>query len=161
MSEELLFEGLKVLDVGTWIAAPTVGSMLADLGADVTKIEQPEVGDAYRIYYTLPVSPESKVNYTFTLDSHNKRSLTLNLKSAEGKAIAKALEGASRKEQYAAVLALANEAGQPAWRCDEMTQQRAAAQAQYDKLVKTDPKKAEVLKTDIENYTETMGKMCQ
>ncbi|HEY5647818.1 MAG TPA: CoA transferase [Pseudomonadales bacterium] len=87
MSEELLFDGLKVLDVGTWIAAPTVGSMLADLGADVIKIEQPEVGDAYRIYYTLPVSPESAVNYTFTLDSHNKRSLTLNLKTAEGKAI--------------------------------------------------------------------------
>lgn len=85
MKDELLFEGLKVLDVGTWIAAPTVGAMLADLGADVIKIEQPEVGDAYRIYYTLAVSPESSVNYTFTLDSHNKRSLTLNLKSAEGK----------------------------------------------------------------------------
>jgi hypothetical protein len=48
-----------------------------------------------------------------------------------------------------------------AWRCDEMGQQRAAAKEQYDKLLKTDPKKAAVLKTDIENYDETMNKMCE
>ncbi len=48
-----------------------------------------------------------------------------------------------------------------AWRCDEMVQQRATAQEQYDKLLKTDPKKAAVLKTDIENYDETMGKICK
>lgn len=87
MSDELLFKGLKVLDVGTWIAAPTAAAMFADLGADVIKVEQPGMGDAYRIYYTLMVSPTSSVNYTFTLDSRNKRSLTLNLKSPEGKGI--------------------------------------------------------------------------
>jgi len=78
---------MKVLDVGTWIAAPAAATMLADMGAEVIKIEQPEVGDAYRNYYQAVVSPESEINYTWALDARNKRSLTLNLKSAEGKAI--------------------------------------------------------------------------
>jgi crotonobetainyl-CoA:carnitine CoA-transferase CaiB-like acyl-CoA transferase len=87
MSDDLLFEGLTVLDVGTWIAAPTAANMLADLGARVIKIEQPEVGDAYRNYYQMVVSPESEINYTWALDARNKRSLTLNLKSDEGRGI--------------------------------------------------------------------------
>jgi len=87
VSEAFLFQGMKVLDVGTWIAAPVAATMLADLGAEVIKIEQPEVGDAYRNYYQAIVSPESEINYTWTLDARNKRSLTLNLKSAEGKAV--------------------------------------------------------------------------
>src|SRR6476659_7988184 len=78
---------MKVLDVGTWIAAPTTAAMLADLGAEVIKIEQPEVGDAYRNYYLLAASPNSEINFTWTIDSRNKRSITLNLKTAEGKAI--------------------------------------------------------------------------
>ncbi len=84
MSEELLFSGLKVLDVASWIAAPSCAAMLADRGADVIKIEQPEVGDAYRTYYGLPISPNSDINYTWTLDNRSKRSLTLNLKAAAG-----------------------------------------------------------------------------
>ncbi|MFU8817581.1 MAG: CaiB/BaiF CoA transferase family protein [Pseudomonadales bacterium] len=87
MSGDLLFQGMKVLDVGSWIAAPVAATMLADLGADVIKIEQPEVGDAYRNYYQAVVSPESAINYTWALDARNKRSLTLNLKSDQGKAI--------------------------------------------------------------------------
>jgi crotonobetainyl-CoA:carnitine CoA-transferase CaiB-like acyl-CoA transferase len=87
VGEEFLFQGMKVLDVGSWIAAPTAATMLADLGAEVIKIEQPEVGDAYRNYYQAIVSPESQINYTWGLDARNKRSLTLNLKSAEGKGI--------------------------------------------------------------------------
>ena len=87
MGEGFLFEGLKVLDVGTWIAAPVAATMLADLGAEVIKIEQPELGDAYRNYYQAIVSPVSEINYTWALDARNKRSLALNLKSAEGKAI--------------------------------------------------------------------------
>jgi crotonobetainyl-CoA:carnitine CoA-transferase CaiB-like acyl-CoA transferase len=87
MSDNLLFDGLMVLDVGTWIAAPTAANMLADLGARVIKIEQPEVGDVYRNYYQMVVSPESQINYTWALDARNKRSLTLNLKSDEGRGI--------------------------------------------------------------------------
>lgn len=84
MADELLFEGLNVLDVSSWIAAPTCAAMLADLGADVIKIEPPVVGDAYRQYYQMPPSPNAEVNYTWALDNKNKRSITLNLKSDAG-----------------------------------------------------------------------------
>jgi crotonobetainyl-CoA:carnitine CoA-transferase CaiB-like acyl-CoA transferase len=87
LSDDLLFEGLKVLDVGSWIAAPAAAAILADLGADVIKIEPPEVGDGYRNYYLLPPSPNSEINFTWALDNKNKRSLALNLKSAQGKEI--------------------------------------------------------------------------
>jgi crotonobetainyl-CoA:carnitine CoA-transferase CaiB-like acyl-CoA transferase len=82
-----LFAGLKVLDVGTWIAAPIAATMLADYGADVIKIEQPGIGDAYRMFASLPACPQSAINYTWLLDARNRRSLTLNLKSPEGRAL--------------------------------------------------------------------------
>ena len=91
MSEDLILEGIKVLDVGSWIAAPSCATMLADRGADVIKIEPPETGDAYRGYYDMPPSPNSEVNYTWILDNRNKRSLSLNLKSEQGLAILKKL----------------------------------------------------------------------
>ncbi len=87
MSDDLLFAGLKVLDVSSWIAAPAAAAILADLGADVIKIEQPEVGDGYRNYYLLPPSPNSEINFTWALDNKHKRSLSLNLKSEQGKEI--------------------------------------------------------------------------
>lgn len=87
MSDDLLFAGLKVLDVSSWIAAPAAAAILADLGAEVIKIEQPEVGDGYRNYYLLPPSPDAEVNFTWALDNKNKRSLSLNLKSEQGKEI--------------------------------------------------------------------------
>ncbi|MCB1684803.1 MAG: CoA transferase, partial [Pseudomonadales bacterium] len=37
--EDLLFAGLKVLDVGTWIAGPVAATILADFGAEVIKVE--------------------------------------------------------------------------------------------------------------------------
>ena len=44
----LLFEGLKVLDCGSFIAAPAAATILSDFGADVVKIEPPE-GDHMRL----------------------------------------------------------------------------------------------------------------
>ncbi|MCX7065869.1 MAG: CoA transferase, partial [Proteobacteria bacterium] len=45
---DFLFEGLKVIDVATWIAGPVAATILADYGADVIKVEMPGVGDGYR-----------------------------------------------------------------------------------------------------------------
>ena len=87
LDEDLLFRGLKVLDVSTWIAAPVAAIMLADFGAEVTKIEMPETGDAYRHYAAMPGTPDSVHNYTWIMDGRNKRSLTLNLKDERGLAI--------------------------------------------------------------------------
>lgn len=89
--DDYLFKGLKVLDVGTWIAAPVAATMLADFGADVIKIEQPEIGDAYRRFAQMPATPNADANYTWALDARNKRSLALNLKSDEGVDILRAL----------------------------------------------------------------------
>ena len=87
--EDLLFKGLKVLDVSTWIAAPVATVMLADFGADVIKVEMPVTGDAYRHYAGMPGTPASEHNYTWIMDGRNKRALTLNLKDARGLAILK------------------------------------------------------------------------
>jgi len=85
--EEMLFEGLKVLDVGSWIAGPVSTTMLADRGAQVLKIEVPVAGDGYRNYAILPFTPNADTNYTWAMDARNKRSMALNLKSEQGIAI--------------------------------------------------------------------------
>ncbi len=84
---EYLFSGLKVLDVGTWIAGPVAATMLADFGADVIKVEMPGAGDQYRILAGTPGTPDADANYMWQMDARNKRSLSLNLKSEEGMAI--------------------------------------------------------------------------
>lgn len=86
-SEGYVFQGLKVLDVGTWIAGPVATTMLADYGADVIKVEIPGAGDPYRQLPSAPATPDSDANYTWLLDARNKRSVTLNLRSPEGKAL--------------------------------------------------------------------------
>lgn len=87
----LLFEGLKVLDVGTWIAAPVSTTMLADFGADVIKVEVPGQGDPYRNLASLPDMPKADVNYSWIVDNRNKRSITLDLKSSEGQEVIRKL----------------------------------------------------------------------
>lgn len=87
VGEELLFAGLKVLDVATWIAGPVAGTILADYGADVIKVEQPGAGDAYRNYWRTPTIPQAPANYPWLTDARNKRSLSLNLRDPEAKAI--------------------------------------------------------------------------
>ncbi|MCI0841898.1 MAG: CoA transferase, partial [Chloroflexi bacterium] len=43
-----MLDGIKVLEVANWVAAPSACAMLADLGADVVKIEHPDTGDPVR-----------------------------------------------------------------------------------------------------------------
>jgi crotonobetainyl-CoA:carnitine CoA-transferase CaiB-like acyl-CoA transferase len=81
---DYLFEGLKVLDVGTWIAGPVAATILGDFGADVIKVEIPGNGDQYRILSGTAGTPDAETNYMWQMDGRNKRSLALNLKSPEG-----------------------------------------------------------------------------
>jgi len=67
---------IRVVEQGTFITGPCAGMMLADLGADVIKIESPE-GDPYRSYQGGQYSPH------FQAYNRNKRSLALDLKSAQ------------------------------------------------------------------------------
>ena len=86
MSKGLL-DGVKVLDLTRVLAGPYCGMMLADMGADVTKIELPGRGDDARKNGPF-VNGESA--YYMNLN-RNKRGMTLNLKSEEGKKIFKEL----------------------------------------------------------------------
>ena len=74
-----IFDGLKVLDCGSFIAAPAAATILSDFGADVIKIEPPGGGDPYRAVPKLPTSPQSDQNYAWMLASRNKRGLALDL----------------------------------------------------------------------------------
>ncbi len=67
--------GIRIVEQGTFITGPCAGMMLADLGADVIKVESPE-GDPYRAYQNGQYSPH------FQAYNRNKRSLALNLKDA-------------------------------------------------------------------------------
>jgi formyl-CoA transferase len=82
----LPLEGLKVLDVSSFIAAPAAAVVLGDYGADVIKVEQPGEGDPHRSNMGLVSFPKASVNYPWHLDSRNKRSLALDLKSVDGRA---------------------------------------------------------------------------
>lgn len=82
-----ILDGLKVIDCGSFIAAPVAGSVLGDFGADVIKIEPPGMGDAYRHVTRNPGMPRSEHNYAWLLDNRNKRGLALNLASPEGQEV--------------------------------------------------------------------------
>jgi crotonobetainyl-CoA:carnitine CoA-transferase CaiB-like acyl-CoA transferase len=73
MSREAALAGIRVLEQGTFITGPCAGMMLADLGADVIKIESLE-GDPYRAYQGGQYSPH------FQAYNRNKRSLSLDMK---------------------------------------------------------------------------------
>ena len=82
MSTNGPYAGIKVLDFGQVMAAPYAGMLLADLGADVVKIEGPS-GDATRNYTPPDVGGESPY-YLFV--NRNKRGIAIDLKSEDGRA---------------------------------------------------------------------------
>ncbi|MFT3816097.1 MAG: CoA transferase [Rubrivivax sp.] len=82
-----LFEGLKVIDCGSFIAAPTAATLLGDFGADVIKIEPPGAGDPCRALPHLPGMPKSPHAYGWLLDNRGKRGLALDLAKPDGQAV--------------------------------------------------------------------------
>jgi formyl-CoA transferase len=82
-----IFEGLKVLDCASFIAAPAAATVLSDFGADVIKIEPPGAGDPYRNLPNLPGYPVSEHNFAWLLENRNKRGLALDLAKPEGQAV--------------------------------------------------------------------------
>jgi len=79
-------DGVKVLDVGTYIAGPAAATVMSDFGADVIKVEAPG-GDPYRELRRQPGYPESEHNFAWLADSRNKRSIVLDLARDEARAI--------------------------------------------------------------------------
>src|SRR3974390_3819038 len=81
-----IFDGLKVLDCASFIAAPAAATVLSDFGADVIKMEPPGSGDPYRNLPNLPGYPVSQHNFAWLLEARNKRSLALDLSKPDGQA---------------------------------------------------------------------------
>ncbi|MFJ4467180.1 CaiB/BaiF CoA transferase family protein [Streptomyces sp. NPDC089424] len=82
-------DGLRVVELGNFIAAPSAGRLMADLGADVVKVERPVRGDELRRWRLY----EGDTSLLFRAMNRNKRSLTLDLGHPEGRAVARELIG--------------------------------------------------------------------
>lgn len=87
MSSQLPMEGIKVLEVCNVAAGPFCGMLLADLGADVIKIENPKGGDTLRSW--PPITEGYSENFASL--NRNKRSVTMDLKNADDIKILKML----------------------------------------------------------------------
>lgn len=90
----MLLTGLRVLDAASFIAGPVAATILADLGADVVKLEPPD-GDPYRRRTTGPGIPESPYHYRWIVDNRGKRGLALDLRRPEGQAVLRRLVAAT------------------------------------------------------------------
>ena len=87
-----LLQGLRVLELGEFISAPYCGKLLADLGAEVIKIESPGTGDAARQYGPFfEDGPHPERSGIFLYLNSNKLGVTLNLATPTGKEIFRAL----------------------------------------------------------------------
>ena len=83
-------EGVKVVEMGVWVAGPSAAAMLCDWGADVVKIEPP-TGDPFRGLFASALGAAVAINPPFEVDNRGKRSVCLNLENEEGRALAKRL----------------------------------------------------------------------
>jgi crotonobetainyl-CoA:carnitine CoA-transferase CaiB-like acyl-CoA transferase len=78
-------QGVKVVEMGIWVAAPAASAVLADWGADVIKIENPAGGDPIRALMAMGLPFELPINPTFELDNRNKRSMAVDVQTPEGR----------------------------------------------------------------------------
>ncbi|MCU1689431.1 MAG: CoA transferase, partial [Jatrophihabitantaceae bacterium] len=73
----MLLEGVKVVEMSTWVAGPGAAAVMADWGADVIKVEAP-IGDAMRGF--APDTEQSPGNPIFINENRGKRGIVLDLK---------------------------------------------------------------------------------
>jgi crotonobetainyl-CoA:carnitine CoA-transferase CaiB-like acyl-CoA transferase len=80
-------DGIKVIELASFVAAPAAGALLADMGADVVKVEVP-AGEVYR--YSMPKVFGMESDFpeapAFQMDNRGKRSLALDLEKPEARA---------------------------------------------------------------------------
>src|SRR5689334_11856777 len=76
-----VLKGVHVVELGTMITAPLAAMMLADLGAQVIKVEHPDGGDPFRSFRGGHYSPH------FVAYNRGKRSIRLDLRNEAGRAV--------------------------------------------------------------------------
>jgi len=86
-------DGVRVLDLSSFIAGPFAAAILAEHGAEVIKVEHPDGGEAGRRFGTATEIPD--LSLSFQNDNRNKRSVTLDLKTEEDQARLRALAARS------------------------------------------------------------------
>lgn len=86
-------DGVRILDIATFIAAPHAATILGEFGAEVIKIEHPNGGDPWRRYGTPSARPDSSL--AWLTEARNKQSVTLDLRAAKGKELFLRLVGLS------------------------------------------------------------------
>src|SRR3974390_2420012 len=79
-------EGVRVIELGVWVAGPGAGGILADWGADVVKVEPPE-GDPARNFGRM-LGGDLPTNPVFELDNRGKRRVALDLSTERGVGVA-------------------------------------------------------------------------
>jgi crotonobetainyl-CoA:carnitine CoA-transferase CaiB-like acyl-CoA transferase len=85
--DENAFDGLRVVELAQWVFVPVAGALLADMGADVIRIERLE-GDPYRGLATQGIGTDRDgVNLSMALANRGKRSIALNLRHENGLAV--------------------------------------------------------------------------
>jgi crotonobetainyl-CoA:carnitine CoA-transferase CaiB-like acyl-CoA transferase len=86
-------DGVRVVELGVWVAGPGAGGVLADWGADVVKIEPP-TGDPARSFASM-LGGDLPFNPPFELDNRSKRSIVIDLTTDDGRDLAyRLLDGA-------------------------------------------------------------------
>ncbi len=86
-------EGIRIVELGVWVAGPAAGGILADWGADVIKIEPP-TGDPARTFGRM-MGIEDGGSPPFEMDNRGKRSVVLDMTTEQGRATALELLGAA------------------------------------------------------------------
>ena len=82
-------DGVSVLDLATFLAAPMCATLLGEFGAEVIKVEQPGVGDDLR-RLGRPAAGGAP-SYWWLVEARNKKSITCNLRDAEGQTLMRRL----------------------------------------------------------------------
>jgi len=81
--------GIRVIEVAAWTFVPAAGAVLADWGADVIKVEHPEMGDPQRGLISMGIIPggPDAVNYIIEQPNRGKRSIGLDISTEGGRQI--------------------------------------------------------------------------
>ena len=83
----MLLQGLKVVEMSTWVAGPSCAAVMADWGAEVIKVESP-MGDVTRAFFANPENGQSPI---YANENRGKRGVVLDTTKPEGRAALKAL----------------------------------------------------------------------
>ena len=83
-------EGIRVIDLTIWVQGPTASMLLADMGAEVIKVEKPGQGDFSRgiqSLFGLPQFLPDGRNLMYEAVNRNKKSISIDLRRSEGQEV--------------------------------------------------------------------------